>query len=195
MITIKLKKDPLKLLNDVLKHLKASPNLGIFKCVQCGMCSSVCPAAKRTDYDPREMLRRVLIGDETVVEDDRIWYCFSCYTCNSVCPSGNNACEVNQILRQMAIDKGDVQRIESFTQYGDSFIKRGIGTIPEKYYEDMVNDSGPKCMKIKMDIQNIRKELGLGNYILPDDAVNEIDSILTNSGFTERIEMVKRCKK
>jgi heterodisulfide reductase subunit C len=195
MRTIKLKKDPLKLLNDVLKHLKASPELGIFKCVQCGMCSSVCPAAKRTAYDPKEMLGRVLQDDETVVDDDTIWYCFSCYTCNSVCPSGNNACEVNQILRQMAIDKGDVQRIESFTQYGESFIKKGIGTIPEKYYEDMVSDSGPECMNIKMDIQNIRSSLGLGNYILPDDAVNEIDSILKNSGFMERIEMIKGCKK
>lgn len=195
MRTIKLKKDPLKLLNTVLKHLKASPDLGIFKCVQCGMCSSVCPAAKRTEYDPREMLRRVLQGDESIVEDDTIWFCFSCYTCNSVCPSGNNACEVNQILRQMAITEGDFEKIESFTPYGDSFIGKGVGTIPEKYYEDMVNDSGPICSNIKRDIQNIRSDLGLGNYILSEDSVREIDLILNNSGFIERMEMVKRCKK
>ncbi len=195
MRTIKLKKDPLKLLNDVLKHIKASPDLGIFKCVQCGMCSSVCPAAKRTDYDPREMLRRVLQNDETIVEDESIWYCFSCYTCNSVCPSGNNACEVNQILRQMAIDNGDIQKIESFTPYGDSFINKGVGSIPDKYYDDMVKDAGSDCMNIKRDIQNTRSDLGLGSYILPPDSIKEIDSILKNSGFIERIEMVKRCNK
>ena len=195
MKTIKLKNNPLKLVKDVLKDLKASPDLGIFKCVQCGMCTSVCPGASQTEYDPRDMIRMVLEGDVTVVDDDDIWNCFSCYMCNSVCPSGNNASEVNQILRQMSIDKGDgIQKIASFAAYGDSFMELGVGSIPNDFFNIMVKDVGPEYMNLKLNIEDIRAELGLGTYILPEEAINEVESILDNSGFKDRLERIKRCK-
>jgi heterodisulfide reductase subunit C1 len=195
MKTIKLKNNSLKLVKDVLKDLKASPDLGIFKCVQCGMCTSVCPGASQTKYDPRDMIRRVLEDDVTVVDDDDIWNCFSCYTCNSVCPSGNNASEVNQILRQMSIDKGDgIQKIASFAAYGDSFMELGVGSIPNDFFDIMVKDVGPEYMNLKLNIEDIRAELGLGTYILPEEAINEVESILDNSGFKDRLEKIKRCK-
>jgi heterodisulfide reductase subunit C1 len=195
MKTIKLKNNSLKLVKDVLKDLKASPDLGIFKCVQCGMCTSVCPGASQTEYDPRDMIRRVLEDDVTVVDDDDIWKCFSCYTCNSVCPSGNNASEVNQILRQMSIDKGDgIQKIASFAAYGDSFMELGVGSIPNDFFDIMVKDVGPEYMNLKLNIEDIRAELGLGTYILPEEAINEVESILDNSGFKDRLEKIKRCK-
>jgi heterodisulfide reductase subunit C len=195
MKTIKLKNNSLKLVKDVLKDLKASPDLGIFKCVQCGMCTSVCPGASQTEYDPRDMIRRVLEDDVTVLDDDDIWNCFSCYTCNSVCPSGNNASEVNQILRQMSIDKGDgIQKIASFAAYGDSFMELGVGSIPNDFFDIMVKDVGPEYMNLKLNIEDIRAELGLGTYILPEEAINEVESILDNSGFKDRLEKIKRCK-
>jgi heterodisulfide reductase subunit C len=196
MKTIKLKNNSLKLVKDVLKDLKASPDLGIFKCVQCGMCTSVCPGASQTDYDPRDMIRRVLEDDETVVDDEDIWNCFSCYTCNSICPSGNNASEINQILRQMSIDKGDgIQKIASFAAYGDSFMELGVGSIPSTFFDVMVKDVGPEYMNLKLNIEDIRTDLGLGTYILPEEAINQVESILDNSGFKERLERIKRCNK
>jgi heterodisulfide reductase subunit C len=196
MKTIKLNKDSLKLVKDVLKDLKASPDLGIYKCVQCGMCTSVCPGASQTEYDPRDMIRRVLEDDETVIDDDNIWNCFSCYTCNSICPSGNNASEVNQILRQMSIEKGNgAQKIASFSAYGDSFIELGVGSVPNTFFDTMVKDIGQEYMNLKLNIEDIRSDLGLGTYILPEDAINEIESILDNSGFKDRLERIKRCKK
>ena len=89
----------------VLKDIKASPDLGLLRCVQCGMCASSCPAARHSEYDPRVVIKRVLDDDKTLLEDKYIWNCFYCYNCHSVCPVGNSVCEVNQILRQMAIDK------------------------------------------------------------------------------------------
>jgi heterodisulfide reductase subunit C len=196
MRTIKLKKDSMKLAKDVLNDLKASPDLGLYKCVQCGMCTSVCPGASQTDYDPRDMIRRVLEDDETVITDDNIWNCFSCYTCNSICPSGNNASEVNQILRQMAIDKGTgIPKIASFSAYGDSFMELGVGSIPNTFFDVMVKDVGPDYMTLKLEIEDIRDELGLGNYILPEDAIDEVEAILDNSGFKIRLERIKSCKK
>ncbi len=197
MKTIKLEKNSLKLVKDVLNDIKASPDLGIYKCVQCGMCTSVCPGASQTEYDPRDMIRRVLENDETVIDDENIWNCFSCYTCNSVCPSGNNASEVNQILRQMSIERGKGARknYSHFSAYGDSFMKLGVGSIPNKFFDVMVKDVGKEYMNLKLNIEDIRTDLGLGNYILPKEAINEIESILEKSGFKERLERIKRCKK
>ena len=196
MKTIKLKKDSLKLVKDVLNDLKASLDLGIYKCVQCGMCTSVCPGASQTEYDPRDMIRRVLEDDETVIDDENIWNCFSCYTCNSICPSGNNASEVNQILRQMSIDKGEgIEKISSFAAYGDSFMELGVGSIPNIFFNVMVKDVGPEYMNLKLNIEDIRADIGLGSYILPEDAINEVESILDKSGFKDRLERIKRWKK
>jgi heterodisulfide reductase subunit C1 len=196
MKTIKLKKNSLQLVKDIIKDLKASPDLGIYKCVQCGMCTSVCPGASQTEYDPRDMIRRVLEDDETVIDDENIWNCFSCYTCNSVCPSGNNASEINQILRQMSIDNGEgIQKIVSFSAYGDSFMELGVGSIPNTFFDVMVKDVGPEYMNLKLNIEDIRSDLDLGSYILPEEAINEVESILENSGFKNRLERIKRCKK
>ena len=196
MKTIKLQNNSLKLVKDVLKDLKASPDLGIYKCVQCGMCTSVCPGASQTEYDPRDMIRRVLEDDETVIDDEDLWNCFSCYTCNSICPSGNNASEINQILRQMSIDKGEgIQKIVSSAAYGDSFMELGVGSIPNTFFDVMVKDVGPEYMNLKLNIEDIRADLGLGSYILPEEAINEVESILDNSGFKNRLERIKRCKK
>jgi heterodisulfide reductase subunit C len=195
MKTIKLKKESVQLVKNVLKDIKASPDLGIYKCVQCGMCTSVCPGARQTEYDPRDMIRRVLEDDETVIDDETIWNCFSCYTCNSVCPSGNNASEINQILRQMSIDKAEgMKKIVAFAAYGDSFMELGVGSIPNNFFDVMVKDVGPGYMDLKLNIEDIRADLGLGSYILPKKAINEVESILDNSGFKERLEKIKRCK-
>lgn len=196
MRTIKLNKNSRKLVEDVLKDLKASPDLGIYKCVQCGMCTSICPGASQSDYDPRDMVRRVLEDDATIVDDENIWNCFSCYTCNSVCPSGNNASEINQILRQMSIDKGEgILKIQSFAAYGDSFIELGVGSVPSKFFDDMVKDVGPEYMNLKLNIEDIRSELGLGGYILPEKSIDEVEEILDKSGFKARLKRIKRCKK
>jgi len=196
MRTIKLNKNSHKLVDDVLKDLKASPDLGIYKCVQCGMCTSICPGASQSDYDPRDMVRRVLEDDATIVDDENIWNCFSCYTCNSVCPSGNNASEVNQILRQMSIDKGEgMLKIHSFAAYGDSFIELGVGSVPSRFFDDMVKDVGPEYMNLKLNIEDIRSELGLGGYILPEKSIDEIEEILDKSGFKARLKRIKGCKK
>lgn len=196
MKTLKLEKNSQKFIKKVLSDLKASPDLGLYKCVQCGMCTSTCPGASQTHYDPRDMVRRVLEEDESVVNDKEIWNCFSCYTCNSVCPSGNNPSEINQILRQMSIDSGEgASEVVSFATYGDSFMELGVGSIPNAFFEVMVEDIGGDYMTLKLEIEEVRSKLGLGTYILPEESIKQIESILENSGFKDRLDRIKRCEK
>ncbi len=52
----------------------------IIKCLQCGRCTSSCPAARVFEgYSPREIMRRVQDGEgDDLVHEDVIWLCGQC---------------------------------------------------------------------------------------------------------------------
>ena len=102
----KLTDSPIDFAEKIIEDVKNSKEDGVLKCVQCGMCTSTCPAARHSDYNPRDIIERVLDGDTSIIDDDNIWNCFYCYTCHSVCPVGNSVCEVNQILKPIVIESG-----------------------------------------------------------------------------------------
>ena len=105
------------------------------------MCTSTCPAARHSDYNPREIIERVLEGDISILEDDNIWNCFYCYTCHSVCPVGNSVCEVNQILKQFAIKNGiGYDKLYEYLGFADSYFTAAIGAIPEIFFTDIDRD-------------------------------------------------------
>lgn len=195
MNTLKIGENTFELAESIKKDLKASDNLGILKCIQCGMCTSVCPAARHTDYDPREIVKRVLDNDESLIKDDIIWNCFYCYTCHSVCPVTNSPCEVNQILRQKAINNGEGKhKVAPFSAYGDSFLEFGLGAIPNDFFDELIKDYGKEWLDLKVNLEDIREELGLGSLLLPDKDVDDINKILEKTGFTKRLERIRRCK-
>lgn len=193
--TLKLNTKTPKLTEAILKDLKASENLGLNKCIQCGMCTSVCPAARHTDYDPRIISKRVLDEDEALINDDIIWDCFYCYTCHSICPVNNSVCEINQILRQQTIEKGNLKQIASFLTYGESFLELGIGSIPSEFFNDLIKIIGDEYLDLKVNMEEIREELKLGKLSLPDKDMNDVKNILKKTGFTGRLEKIEAYKK
>lgn len=179
----------------VLKDIKASKDLGLLRCVQCGMCASACPASRHSDYDPRDIIKRVLDDDETILNDESIWNCFYCYNCHSICPVGNSVCEVNQILRQMAIEKDNGKKqIESFMSFADSFIDKGLGIIPKEYHEQLSKDYGTHWDKLQEQLPDIRKKLELEDMYLLPEAEEEIDKTLEAIGFKKRVNAVKKVR-
>ena len=80
-------------------------------CLNCGMCTSVCPAAEHyEDYDPRCIVDTALSGDEDrlveLLKSDVIWYCAQCGSCNSRCPHENDIMGLVSSLRTLAQLKG-----------------------------------------------------------------------------------------
>ncbi|HEX3013161.1 MAG TPA: ferredoxin:CoB-CoM heterodisulfide reductase subunit HdrC [Methanobacterium sp.] len=195
MNTLKIDENSFELAEDIINDLKASKDLGILKCIQCGMCTSVCPAARHTDYDPREIVKRVLDKDETLILDDILWNCFYCYTCHSVCPVNNSVCEITQILRQRAIDNGKGKpEVAPFSAYGESFLKFGLGAIPSNFFDDLVNDFGKEWLELKINLEDIREDLNLGPMFLPKKDVDDINKILEKTGFKNRLNKLRRCR-
>ena len=195
MNTLKIDENSFELAEDIVKDLKASKDLGILKCIQCGMCTSVCPAARHTDYDPREIVKRVLDKDETLILDDILWNCFYCYTCHSVCPVNNSVCEITQILRQRSIDNGKGKpKVAPFSAYGESFLEFGLGSIPSNFFDDLIKDFGKGWLELKINLEDIREDLNLGSMFLPEKDVKDINKILEKTGFKSRLNKLRRCR-
>ncbi|KZX12225.1 ferredoxin:CoB-CoM heterodisulfide reductase subunit HdrC [Methanobrevibacter filiformis] len=184
-----------KLSNKVLNNIKASHDLGLLRCVQCGMCTSVCPGAKHSNYNPRYMVEKVLENDEKIIENKDIWNCFYCYTCHSVCAVGNSPCEVNQILRQIAIDNGkEDEKLKYFASYGETFLDIGIGGMPKSFFMTLHEDI-EGWLDFKAELEEIRKELSLGPIQMPQESIEEVRKLLNKMNFDKRVKRLKKEEK
>lgn len=188
----KITDSPIEFAEEIINDVKNSKEEGVLKCVQCGMCTSTCPAARHSDYNPREIIERVLDGDETILEDDTIWNCFYCYTCHSVCPVGNSVCEVNQILKQIAIENEiGYDKLYEYMGFADSYFTAAIGAIPEIFFADIDRDV-PGWWDFRQHLDEIRNELELDPPLMPSsDVIDEVSKILTITGFKAKIEKIR----
>ena len=60
----------------------------ISKCLQCGMCSGVCPWGYLIDFPPGLIIAALRLEIfEEVIKTDSAWMCVSCSFCTAVCPS------------------------------------------------------------------------------------------------------------
>ena len=193
MTTQRINDSPIDFAEKIIRDVKNSKEDGVLKCVQCGMCTSTCPAARHSDYNPRDIIERVLEGDEAIIDDDNIWNCFYCYTCHSVCPVGNSVCEVNQILKQIAIESGKgYDKLYEYLGFADSYFTAAIGAIPERFFADIDRDV-PGWWQFRQNLDEIREELELDPPLMPpDDVIDEVSRILTITGFKDKIERIRK---
>ena len=193
MTTQKITDSPIDFAERIIRDVKNSKDERVLKCVQCGMCTSTCPAARHSSYNPRDIMERVLEGDETIVEDDNIWNCFYCYTCHSVCPVGNSVCEVNQILKQIAIESEiGYDKLYEYLGFADSYFTAAIGAIPERFFEDIERDV-EGWWDFRQNLDEIRNELELDPPLMPDkEVIDEVSRILTITGFKDKIERIRQ---
>ena len=188
----KITDKPLNLAELIIEDIKSSKDEGVLKCVQCGMCTSTCPSAKHSNYNPRDIMERVLQGDESIIDDDSIWNCFYCYTCHSTCPVGNSVCEVNQIIKQIAIDKGLADdKIQDYLGFADSYYNSAIGAIPSKFYPEIKEDV-EGWWEFRENLNDIRDELNLDQLLPSKEVIDEVSLILKNCGFKDRIDKVRK---
>ena len=86
-----------------VKFLKKITELSgeqITLCDQCGTCSAGCPVIEDMDITPAQLMRMVLIGDQTVLDSKTMWLCATCNTCTVRCPRELDVSKVAEALRQ-----------------------------------------------------------------------------------------------
>lgn len=75
-------------------------------CMQCGLCTAVCPVASFMDLHPAALVRAVQLGGVELPKLRSIWICVSCMTCVDKCPRDVAPGLVVETLRQLALKSG-----------------------------------------------------------------------------------------
>jgi heterodisulfide reductase subunit C len=90
-------------ISNLLQSVASNP---LTACMQCGTCSSSCPAAPHMDHSPREILALIAAGQrDEVLASNAFWYCASCYQCTVLCPRGINIAEMMYALKRYSLWK------------------------------------------------------------------------------------------
>jgi heterodisulfide reductase subunit C len=176
-----------RILGDPRMHRHAD---GLLSCVQCGICTSGCPAARFADYSPREISRRARDGDESLLEDDSVWLCSYCYTCQARCPQGNSVAVINQIIRGLQVESGyGLRHVALFISWAEQFYATGIGGWPRQLLDDIADAWGERWWHLVERLDDLREELGVGSLYPSERAVGELRVILDETGFRTRLQM------
>ena len=126
---------------------------GLKSCMNCGVCTGVCPAAEFYDYDPRQIVNTVLTRDDEQIErllrSETIWYCGECLSCRPRCPRGNTPAYVIQGLRTLSQRLGFFVESEKGRQQlaikrliGDNILKTGYRLVPRNIKPELHPEQG-----------------------------------------------------
>ena len=183
---------------------------GLKSCINCGVCTAICPAAQFYNYDPRMIADTVQKGNEAEIEQllksDAIWFCGECLSCKTRCPRGNTPGYVIQALRALSIETGFF--IESKQGQKQLAIKRTVGEHILKYgycvYIDEVNtemypEQGPVWDWLKQNRKEVLERLGTSYQKdrsgtlrqIPLESLNDLKRIFDETGATERFEKIE----
>ncbi len=126
---------------------------GLKSCMNCGVCTGVCPAAEFYEYDPRQIVNTVLTRDDEQIErllrSETIWYCGECLSCRPRCPRGNTPAYVIQGLRTLSQRLGFFVESEKGRQQlaikrliGDNILKTGYCLVPRNIKPELHPEQG-----------------------------------------------------
>jgi heterodisulfide reductase subunit C1 len=185
---------------------------GMNACLNCGVCTAVCPAAEFNDYSPREVMNIADSGDDELIEallkSDKIWYCGQCFSCKTWCPRGNSTASVILALRRLSIRYGYFAESEKGRQqlfakrvFGENLLKRGytllaenitpahfpeLGENWEYYYEHMAE------MREWWDVpMNLENSAG-SHRVIPEQDMEEVRAIYQATGAVELMDAVEK---
>jgi heterodisulfide reductase subunit C1 len=102
---------------------------GLNACMNCGVCTAICPAAEYYCYDPRRVVDQVQTRNNDIIlellKSETIWYCGQCMSCKTRCPRGNTPGLVIMALRKLSQELGYFTESEKGRQ--QFAIKRTVG--------------------------------------------------------------------
>ena len=181
-------------------------------CMNCGVCTAICPSAEFYNYDPRVIVDTVQRQDEESLENllksETIWYCGECMSCKTRCPRCNTPGGVIMALRRLSQEKGWFTTSEKGRQQyalqkilGNNILQYGYCVTPDIVKPEKHPEQGPIWEWIyehRDDIyerthSNYRK-VGAGALRQVDDeSLAELRKIFDVTGGTEFMEHIEAC--
>lgn len=185
---------------------------GLTACMNCGVCTAVCPAAEFYDYDPRQIVNTVQTKDDAEIEklmkSETIWYCGECMSCRPRCPRANTPGYVILALRNLSQRLGFFTESEKGRQQlalkrviGENILNTGYCLTPKLVDPDLHVEQGPVWRWIYNNDNEVWERFG-ENYCkvgvgamrkIDDDTLSEIHRIFEVTGGKEFFDNLERC--
>lgn len=187
---------------------------GLNACMNCGVCTAICPAAEFYNYDPRKIVDIVQTKNNDQIIDllksEEIWYCGECMSCKTRCPRGNAPGLIIMALRSLSQDLGHFVESEKGRQQlaikrtvGEWILKHGYCLYLEGVGTSLHPEQGPVWDWIQDNWKEVFHRLG-ANYQgdgpgilrkIPEEAMEEIRSIFEVTGGMLRYEKIEEFSK
>ena len=183
---------------------------GLNACMNCGVCTAICPAAEFYNYDPRQIINTVQSADdgemETLLKSDSIWYCGECMSCKTRCPRGNAPGLVIMALRALSQELGFFTESEKGRQQlvikrtvGESILNSGYCVHLDMITPELHPEQGPNWEWVFENRSELVNRLG-GNFKgegpgilrkIPEETLNELQKIFEVTGGISRYEKIE----
>jgi len=170
-------------------------------CINCGVCTALCPAADYYDYEPRYVERIILMRNADALEElmssDYIWYCGQCMSCKARCPRQNAPGTVVSALRYWSQKLGLFIRSPKGRQQliikqniGKNIYELGYCVHPSRLTMEEHPEQGPVWQWILNNLEKVHALVD-GNIDkngpgpmrkIPEESLQEIRSILEGTG-------------
>jgi len=201
-----------KLYDLLLKDIRFEE--GLNACMNCGVCTAICPAAEFYNYDPRKIVDTVQTKNDDDIKDllksETIWYCGECMSCKTRCPRGNAPGLIIMALRSLSQDLGFFVESEKGRQQlvlkrtvGQWILDHGYCLYLEGVGTDLHPEQGPVWDWIQDNWSDLFKKMG-ANYKgdgpgilrkIPEDAMDELRKIFEVTGGMKRFENIEEFSK
>jgi len=183
---------------------------GLNACMNCGVCTAICPAAEFYNYDPRKIVDEVQGRNNDTIEQllksDSIWYCGECMSCKTRCPRGNAPGLIIMAIRALSQELGYFVESEKGRQQlavkrtvGDWILNTGYCVYLDGITIEMHPEQGPMWEWVQANKADLLERLG-GNYKgdgpgilrkIPDETLAELRKIFEVTGGLDRYEKIE----
>ncbi|MGC9105082.1 MAG: 4Fe-4S dicluster domain-containing protein [Thermoprotei archaeon] len=172
-------------------------------CLNCGVCTSGCPAAKFYDYGPREMIQYMMrdaVDKIWEFVNKKVWACVQCYTCSMRCPFNNEIAGLIMLLREYAVQFALPSAKEILAPYRRvlyTVLTLGNQVTPDMIQPEAFPDWGPQAVEESKNMDVYRKAVpvdlmqrtDIGWHASLQTAV-EMMTIMFESGVMDAIKKV-----
>lgn len=184
---------------------------GLKSCINCGVCTAICPAAEVSDYDPRKIVNSVQQRDEIELEilltGDAIWRCGECLSCKTRCPRGNTPGYIIQALRALSIETGFFAESQQGRKQlaikrtvGDHILKYGYCVYIDEVDDEMYPEQGPVWTWLRENRIKVLERLGTSYNQSKSgtlrkasyESLDELKKIFDETGGTARLEKIEK---
>lgn len=187
---------------------------GLTACMNCGVCTAICPAAEFYKYDPRQICNLVQTRDDDKIEEllksETLWYCGQCMSCKTRCPRGNVPALIISVLRKVSQELGYFTQSEKGRQQfaikrtvGDNIINTGYCVHVDHVNPKLHPEQGPVWKWYVENAEEVADRMG-ANYNkygpgalrkIPEKNLEEVRRIFDVTGGTSFYASIEKFSK